>query len=76
MTKVGEQFELNRGYMMRLEGFTNCYDKMPDKEGVYLVESHSGRRGKAEAVLSFGRMVWRVPKWCGYDICWWKELEK
>ena len=75
MTKVGEQFEINYGYMMRLEGFTNCYDRMPDKEGIYLVEDHSGKRGRAEAVLSFGHMVWRVPKWCGCDICWWKECE-
>lgn len=75
MEKVGEQFELNRGYLMQLEGFTNCYDRMPDKEGVYLVEDRSGKRGKAEAVLSFGRICFKTPKWSGYEIIYWKEVQ-
>lgn len=71
-----EQFEMNHGYMMMLKGWVNCYDRMPEKEGIYLVEDHSGQRWKAEAVVEFGSMVWKVPKRCGYDICFWKEMEK
>ena len=72
--EIGEQFEMTHGYFMELNGWSNCWDAMPEKEGTYLVEDHSGKQGKAEAVLSFGRMAWKVPKWCGYDICWWKEI--
>ena len=53
MIEIGEQFEMTHGYFMELNGWTNCWDAMPEKEGTYLVEDHSGKQGKAEAVFFF-----------------------
>lgn len=67
-----EQFELNHGYFMRLDGWVNCWDRMPEIPGKYQVEDHAGNRFKAEAVRSFGLMAWSGNN-RGYDICFWKE---
>lgn len=75
----GRQFEINYGYLMRLDGWVNCWDRMPDVPGEYLVEDHGGHRFTCEAVIAFGRMAWHFNgkylngKGYGYDICWWKE---
>lgn len=74
MKQIKGQYELNHGYFMELDGWTNCWDRMPEDPGVYLVENHNGQRGKQEAVLSFGRMVWRIATWNAYDTCWWKPV--
>lgn len=70
----GRQFEINYGYLMRLDGWVNSWNRMPDVPGEYLVEDHAGNRFICEACLSFGSMVWHPNrKSLGYDICWWKE---
>ena len=76
MNDIPGQYELNHGYFMMLDGWTNVYDQMPDKEGFYLVENHIGQRGKQRAVRSFGRMAWECAKWNAYDTCWWKEVNR
>lgn len=70
-----QQYEMNHGYFMMLDGWTNCHDQMPDQPGIYLVENHNGDRGKQEAVMSFGHMAWKTAKWNAYDTNWWKPLE-
>ena len=76
MSNIPGQYEIKHGYFMMLDGWTNVYDQMPDKEGIYLVENHIGQRGKQSAVMSFGRMAWKVANWNAYDTCWWKEVNK
>lgn len=71
--QIEGQQVLTYGYFMELEGFTNCYDSMPEAPGIYLVEDRSGRRHKAKACISFGRMVWEAPN-IQYDITYWKEV--
>ena len=62
---------------MELDGWTNCWDAMPEKPGTYLVEDREGNRFKADAHISFGNMVWTVGRRDkGYDICWWKEIKE
>ena len=31
MIEIGEQFEMTHGYFMELNGWTNCWDAMPEK---------------------------------------------
>lgn len=69
----GRQFEINYDYLMRLGGWVNSWDRMPDVPGEYLVEDHDGNKFICEACLSFGSMVWCPNGKSGYDICWWKE---
>ena len=69
----GRQFEINYGYLMRLGGWVNSWDRMPDVPGEYLVEDHAENKFFCEACLSFGSMVWCPNGKSGYDICWWKE---
>ena len=75
--RKARQYEITRGYIMALNGWVNCWDRMPDEPGEYLVEDRVGNRFKVEAVISFGHMAWYVGrKGYGYDICWWKERGK
>lgn len=71
--KPAKQYEINYGYFMILDGWVNCWDRMPGVPGKYLVEDHAGRRFVCEARMSFDNMVWYPgKKSLGYDICWWK----
>lgn len=66
---IGEQY--------RSEGYTNAYDAMPDHPCKVDVIDHEGNRFQIECVESFGRMAFNVGHHGkGYDICWWKEIEK
>ena len=52
--EIGEQFEMTHGYFMELNGWTNCWDAMPEKEGTYLVEDHTGKSRSGSFFRPYG----------------------
>ena len=64
-----EYFSL--GNRLRREGYTNVWDKMPEREGTVEVIDREGNRFKIMAAMSFGMMVFRGNN-RGHDICWWR----
>lgn len=60
-----------------MDEYTNSYDQMPDHDCIVDVIDHDGNRFRTRAYLNvFGIMVFDASKSKGYDICWWKEVEK
>lgn len=72
-----DNFSLKAKYQK--EGFTNCYDAMPDHECVVMVIDRADKRWKCEVKKSLDNtgMVFDMNRFgChGYEAIYWKEIE-